>query len=510
MAFHQVRKDGVIVARWKKADGTWGTKSRNPDTGRRFKDGDEADTWGEEMEVLERRGLVPRSEPEPADDGLTVNEWFAEWWPGVDLGLRSRGNYEYLFRAHILPEWGHWKLKDITANVVNAWEQRMIRAGYSRDGVATAARSKFGTLLGDAVVNGHLNGNPALRQRNRGRRSGVGTGGRGPEKVWITSSQVVPFAERLAVLSGRDDDFILAVLFAFAGLRWGEAMGLQPGLVKLGKIRIDWQLVEVGGKFFLLPPKDDSNRGIDTPPFLAGLLSRQAQARAGQRCACTKETIEGQPEQPCAGGAFMFLGPRQGHLRNSNYIRRYFDPAADGGYGGDSGLKRRRPPRPVLVNLGEGTVWPGEVWPMYDAVIAGRGTKIYDPDDDRFAIAEWAPIARGLSPHGLRYSHATMLADLGVDEKLRDERMGHLSKGKVKSNMRLLYSQISDTARERLNAGLQEVWERALAERAWFSLRSPVKVLDELLAPFRDGRREPVAPFESHGEVLQFPTARVG
>lgn len=506
---HSYVRGGVINVRWRNAPGKtpkWPSAALNPATGRPFATAKEAEGWGEEMEVKARLGLLDEPEPEAEDDGITVNEWFARWWPSQDLGLRSRGNYAYLFSGHVLPEWGERKLKNITASEVNAWEQRMIKAGYARDGVATAARSKFGTLLGDAVIEGLIPSNPALRQRNRGRRSGVGTGGRGEEKVWTTPKQALLFSERLSVLSGRGDDFVFGLLLAFTGLRWGEAMGLQPRYVKLSKLRVDWQFVEVGGRFYLLPPKDDSNRDIDLPPFLADLLSRQLQARSNQKCVCKPETIEGQEEQPCQGGQrFVFLGPRQGHIRNSNYARRYIDPAADGRYGQEGGKKRTRPPRPVLVNVGEGTVWPGDVWPMYDAVVAGRGTKVYDPEDERVALAEWAPIAAGLSPHGLRHAHSTMLAELGAHEKLRDERMGHVTPG-----MRGTYTHVSDEARARLKSGLQELWEAALAERAGFGLRSPVKLLDELLVPFRDGKREPVVAHPSRSEVLQFPTARVG
>lgn len=502
---HAYLRNGVINVRYKKPDGSWGSKSRNPDTGRRFRTETEAEKWGEEMEVKGRLGLLDEPDPEPSDE-MTVNEWFAHWWTGLDLGLRARGNYAYLFRAHVLPEWGEQRLKDITASAVNAWEQRMIKAGYSRGGVAVGARTRLTTLLGDAVIEGLIPSNPALRQRNRGRRSGVGTGGRGEEKVWTTPKQALLLAERLSVLSGRDDDFVLGVLLAFTGLRWGEAMGLQPQYVKLGSLRVDWQLVEVGGRFYPLPPKDDSNRTIDLPPFLSDLLSRQLQARPDQRCACTPETIADQEEQPCQGGQrWVFLGPRRGHIRNSNYVRRYIDPAADGRYGQEGGKKRPRTPRPVLVNLGEGTVWPGEVWPRYDAVISGRGTKAYDPEAEGFALAEWMPIAKGLSPHGLRHAHSTMLAELGVHEKLRDERMGHVTPG-----MRGAYTHVSDDARARLKAGLQELWDAALAERARYGPRSPVRVLDGLLAPFREGRRAPAVAHPSRGDVLEFPTARVG
>lgn len=466
--------------------------SRTDDNGDRFTTKTAAEKWGEEQEVLIRRKLIAA----PVDD-ITVQEWFELWWPSQDLGLRSRGNYAYLFSAYILPEWGHRNLKSIKANEVNAWEQRL-KALYKQTGVPIGARTKFATLLGDAVLDGRIDSNPALRQRRRGRRSGVGTGGRGAEKTWTKAVEALLFAERLGVL-GRDDDFVFGLTLAYTGMRWGEIVGLQPNYVRPGKIRVDWQLEEVGGKFFLLPPKDDSNRDVDTPPFLSGLLSELLQARSDQRCRCKPVTIAGQQEQPCQGGArWVFLGPRLGHPRNSNYARDFIDPAADGRYPEEKG-KRHRPARRVLVNLGEGTVWPGDPWPHWESTIGrGRsGSRVYDPDDESVALAEWTAIAEGLSAHGLRHAQSTWLADLGVDGKLRDDRLGHVTPG-----MRGLYTHISDEARAKLRAALQEVWETSLAARAWYGLRSPVPMLDRLLTPFRDGRRSPVSPVRRGGEVV--------
>ncbi|TYB69644.1 tyrosine-type recombinase/integrase [Nonomuraea sp. PA05] len=583
MAFHQVRKDGVIVARWKRADGTIGTKSRHPDTNEYWKDGDEADAWGEWMEDLEQRGLAPDyrrkpkkqpeppPEPEEADEaGVTVNEWFARWWTGLDVGLRSRGNYAYLFRAHVLPEWGETALSDIKASDVNTWEQRMIRAGYARDGVASGARTRLATLLGDAVTEGLIGSNPALRQRHRGRRSGVGTAGRGREKTAITPFEAMCLCERMGVLSGRDDEFIFGVTLAFGALRYGEGIGLQREYVKLGRLRVDWQLIEDGGKFYLGPPKDDSNRDVDLPPFLQELLNRQIAAHPDQRCRCKPVTIEGQDEQPCqGGGAFVFLGERAGHHRNSNFARRVFDPAADGWYPtskGRRGTKKHREEdrkigvayKPVLVELD--TPWPGSPLPAWPAAVPGhpydaprvlgyqrrplglgvnaasskadlvafairQGIPVEQARDltreaildlfvrsqyvsEKAPVASWAPITEGLRPHDLRHAHSTWLMDLGTPLQLRDDRMGHASP--EMRGMRGTYTHVSRESRAWLREQLERLWQDALARRAWFGLHSPVKILDELLAPFRDGKREPIAPYEARGEVLQFPTSRAG
>lgn len=57
-----------------------------------------------------------------------------------------------------------------------------------------------------------IGSNPAVRQRNRGRRSGV----RRPEeeKVWSSPLEGLLVAERASILSGRDDEFVLTLLLA--------------------------------------------------------------------------------------------------------------------------------------------------------------------------------------------------------------------------------------------------------------------------------------------------------
>src|SRR5262249_19654748 len=45
------------------------------------------------------------------------------------------------------------------------------------------------------------------------------------------------------------------------------------------------------------------------------------------------------------------------------------------------------------------------------------------------AVASWRAVRPGLTPHGLRHGHRTWLDDLGVQETLKSERMGHEGPG---------------------------------------------------------------------------------
>lgn len=92
------------------------------------------------------------------------------------------------------------------------------------------------------------------------------------------------------------------------------------------------------------------------------------------------------------------------------------------------------------------------------------------------ADACWLPIARGLTPHGLRHSHKTVMEELGIPPKLMDERMGH-EDGSVQAR----YSHITARMRNRLMGELTEQWEESLDARLAMQARSPVTALDALL-----------------------------
>ena len=92
------------------------------------------------------------------------------------------------------------------------------------------------------------------------------------------------------------------------------------------------------------------------------------------------------------------------------------------------------------------------------------------------AGACWLPIAKGLTPHGLRHTHRTMMEDLGTEKVLMDERMGHID-GSVSAR----YAHVTPGMRKRLMLGLTEQWVAALDARLVMSATSPVRVLSALL-----------------------------
>lgn len=64
---------------------------------------------------------------------------------------------------------------------------------------------------------------------------------------------------------------------------------------------------------------------------------------------------------------------------------------------------------------------------------------------------------KGLTPHGLRHTHRTVMEDLGTEKVLMGERMGHID-GSVSAR----YARVTPGMRKRLILGLTEQWEAAL------------------------------------------------
>jgi integrase len=474
----------------------WRVKYKLPSGGEASESGFEtkaaALAWGRDQEARIREGRWT----DPNAGKTTVSEWIDRWLAIQDVGISTQDNREYLIRRFIRPAWGASELNSLSTEGITGWENALpARAGISGR-TARAARTLLGTILGDAAATRPplIPYNPALRPRNRGRRTGRRLE-RDPQRAWATPLQALLLAERAALLSGRDGDFTMIVTIAYTGLRWGETIGLERDYVHPGEIHVEWQLRELNGRFHRLPPKDDSYRSpkwepklpVDLPWFLEDLITLQAQNRGGRPCACAAEHG--------GSGHYVFLGPDGGHYRRSNYARRVFHPACDGRH-------EAAPGRPARLVIADATIWPGvpvAAWPPAQpgadadsspaigyAPPRGRGIQTIPAD---IPLACWLPIQPGLTAHGLRHSLKTWMAEDGIPEILAEQRLGHQVPG-----MRGLYAHASHRMRDDLTAALQARWEESLSDRAAIHPHSPVPLLDELLAPLRGKTHESAEP----------------
>lgn len=220
------------------------------------------------------------------DGAALLADWVELWWGGQDLEATTEAKYRYLIDHHIVPAFGNRPVSTFTSpEEIVVWEKRTRTNGFSHR-TAADARSLLGTILGDAKERGMVASNVAVKRRGRGRkRARRAIAVRGPEMVWATPLQTLLLAERCALLFRRDDDFVLIVLTAYTGLRWGEVHGLERPAFRLDRIQVDWQLRELAGRLEKVPPKDDSHRQVDLPPFLSTFVSQQSLRTPG-RCAC--------------------------------------------------------------------------------------------------------------------------------------------------------------------------------------------------------------------------------
>jgi integrase len=439
------------------------------------------------------------------DRKTTFGEYVRSWYARQDLAASTMQNYRRHIENHLLPAFEDAALLSLTAEEVDLWEKKERAAGYAETSIKTW-RSTLHLILSDAQAEGRIPSNPATKRRGRGRRAGKSRN-RGPEKVFTDTLGILLIAERAALLSGRDDEFVAVVTKGMTGIRFGELVGLETEFIRPKAIRIEWQLYELdAGELIRVPPKDDSYRTIDTPAFLNNLLSAHLRSTMPKPCPCHGRTYVFSGHRPANGAArtpgpklidvarlagvstgtvsnvlnrpdtvpeatrrkiyeavaqvgYVKGGPKLGglapHWRRSGFATWLFHPATTGWYPRTAPYPSR--PVPIL-----GNTWPG-------IPARGRGAAAR-------TAACWLPIAAGLTPHGLRHSHKTMMQEMGVPATLQDDRMGHAD-GSVQAR----YSHITSAMRQRLTDDLAGAWQTALLTRKAASPSSPIQALDRLL-----------------------------
>jgi integrase len=121
----------------------------------------------------------------------------------------------------------------------------------------------------------------------------------------------------------------LVILAAGTGLRAGELFGLQVGHVDLlrGRVRVEQQLHEIAGRIVVGPPK--TSRSHRTVPL--SVTVRLA----------VDDHIRRYP--PLGPDSYLFTAPNGGPIRRTNFMRSYWNPAADGWCTGRHSTARTSP-----------------------------------------------------------------------------------------------------------------------------------------------------------------------
>lgn len=356
---------------------------------------------GLEQEADIRRGRWT----DPRRSRTPLCEWAATWLAAVQAhnpAQRTRsGRIRTLSR--LLPHFGDMPLAEITWWEVQKWAGACTNAPDTiRDDITFLS-----TILTAAVDARMIDTNPLAGRRLPGKR------GRAKEKVWPTPEQAFAVAERF--------DGMLRVLLHtvyWTGMRRGELMGLRRE--NCGLLRRD----TVDGRLF-------TRRVIRIDGHNGQLIEDYDET--------LRETVR-------------FLGPP----KPPNGAREIDLPKflAD----------------MIDTHL---SVWPhdhpfcrpeGDWW--YSATLddqwqpAADGREAVGAWHGRPAREAWDPILPGLTLHGFRHGHNTLMVEEGVPEVLRCDRLGHEQPG-----IQGVYSHPSPRMRRDLLEMLTRRYETAAGKR---------------------------------------------
>jgi integrase len=230
---------------------------------------------------------------------------FAEWadrWQDTTTNLRpnTRALHGYLLRRFLLPAFADTALADLDLMAVRSWLAGLEREAVSPNTVAKAYRL-LARIMDTAVEAGMVVRNPCSVK-------GAATE-RAAEMRVATVAQVAALAE---VIDPRFRALVLVA--AYAGLRWGELVGLRAKRVDLlhQRITVAEQATEIDGQFTWGPPKTEAGRRTVTLPAVAAAALAEHLSTYSQ---------------PGSDG-LVFTSTEGGLLRRSNFNnRRVWRPA---------------------------------------------------------------------------------------------------------------------------------------------------------------------------------------
>ena len=156
---------------------------------------------------------------------------------------------------------------------------------------------------------------------------------------------------------------------------------------------------------------------------------------------------------------YLFLGPKGGHPRRSNYAARYLTPAAEGSYPARNGTRR-----PVYVTT--------EPWPGIPIRKGNWKTRAADVAD-----GTWPDLTGKFRPHDDRHTHATWLDAADLHKVIQMDRRGHAMPG-----MDAIYNHITLAMRQRLCDVPEQLLRDAVIQRYKLAPRSAVPLLNQILA----------------------------
>jgi integrase len=264
------------------------TIGRDPLTGRRdqitrrgFRTAAEAAAARREVAAKASAGLI-----KPSRASLTVNELLDQYLDGIDadrkLSAKTCHDYRVFADVYIRPHLGTQRVRDVTPDVIVAWQRKMLKEGGHRRKRALSAntirlaRAPLAGAFKLAVSSGLVAVNP-LSAASRP------TPPRSVPKGW-TPEQARKF---LSLMEG-DRTYPIWAFLMGSGLRIGELVALRWPNVDLegGVVRVVEFTTYVGHELAPSSGKSpDAVRGVDIDEALAGVLRLQGEVQGRDRAA---------------------------------------------------------------------------------------------------------------------------------------------------------------------------------------------------------------------------------
>lgn len=245
--------------------------------------------------------------------GVTVSGLYHLWIERIrSVGASGRRpatpktvqGYEWLYSRLIGPYWQDYPLSNVTYAGVAEWTQTMrgVDGALASADARARASKQFSRMLDFAVSLKILATNPA--KDSAGGRDYVPQSSRQRSSVYLTRPQL----ERLAVCSGRHE--LLVRFTGLTGLRWGEVTALLVADLDLGSrpyVSVSKAYSEVHGKLVLGHTKGHASREVPLPTSLKEDLVRLVAGKSPY--------------------SLLFPSAQGAPMRNSNFTRRYYEPA---------------------------------------------------------------------------------------------------------------------------------------------------------------------------------------
>lgn len=215
---------------------------------------------------------------DPRRGNVPLGDWLSEWLPTRhDLRATTRARLETTVRVQVLPRFGSTPIIKITNANVRLWVTDMLASGLSP---ATTRKAVFALrqCLEAAVADNRLPNNPAERIPLPAER----------QKPARYLSQ--PEVERL-IAELPQQFHALALVGAFAGLRWGEAAGLRRRDVDplRSRVRVVQTAVEVHGQV-TLGNEPKTNRSKRSVPVARSVM-RQLELHLSEFVAASSDAL---------------------------------------------------------------------------------------------------------------------------------------------------------------------------------------------------------------------------